>query len=839
MSICKQHTTKLSLKINSQLNKILILPSPSCFCSSQAMWSVVTATLWAVAVLVGLIQGTSSSIIIMDLSSKNLSSVPSDLPPTVEYLDLSCNHIRQLGRGDFQNTPSLRFLNMSWNSLGEIDPETFNGAPLLEDLDMSHNRLRNLLDQRYLFHTQNLRVINLAFNSFRTMTLGKEFGSLVKLEKLVLGATNISVGDFENIAEVKLQILTLCLKYETVYEEASLNGVQARRLQIAVTQKQKMDLGLFSDALLLFDEVELIGLTGDYEYIAELVRKKAEIHTSHLYLTNIIIKWNELTRYLIVTLNSSLAELTISDVAIVEPPKRETDVCKTSNVKSFVARRAVVMSFLFSQEAIYNFFINMPVENVAILETSIIHMTCPKSQSIIRHLDFSDCSMTDTIFSRVEGQQTLECEYLTNVNTLILRGNNLKSLQVLSKRMKYMHSLQHLDLSLNSLTYASQVECVWPPNVTHVNLSFNGLSDSVFKCLPNKTKTLDLHNNQVSVVPVSLLKLDNLLALNLSANRMRDLPVCDGFPSLQLLLLRANSLHAPSVNNLERCPQLKILDASFNPFTCTCALRSFRSLAIKSKQENGRTEMQLLHWPQDYHCSYPEAFRNYTLRDFWIPEVSCNVGLLAATILGPAVAVIIAVVTLCHRLDVPWYMGMIWQWTRAKHRARTQQVRPEDLEGVEFHAFVSYSQHDAEWVQNSLLPNLEGPAGGLLICHHERNFVPGKTIVENIIRCVEKSRRCVFVLSAHFVKSEWCHYELYFATHQRLVRGSDNVVLVLLEAVPQYLIPSKYYQLKAMMGRHTYLEWPQDRAKHRLFWANLRAALQGDLPNAPVGEIEQ
>ncbi len=82
----------------------------------------------------------------------------------------------------------------------------------------------------------------------------------------------------------------------------------------------------------------------------------------------------------------------------------------------------------------------------------------------------------------------------------------------------------------------------------------------------------------------------------------------------------------------------------------------------------------------------------------------------------------------------------------------------------------------------------------------------------------------MFVLSAHFVKSEWCHYELYFASHQRLAHGSDSIVLVLLEPLPQYLIPSKYYQLKSMMGRHTYLEWPQDRAKHRLFWANLRAA---------------
>lgn len=214
-------------------------------------------------------------------------------------------------------------------------------------------------------------------------------------------------------------------------------------------------------------------------------------------------------------------------------------------------------------------------------------------------------------------------------------------------------------------------------------------------------------------------------------------------------------------------------------------------------------------------------------------------GLLAAAILCPAVALIVGVVILCHRLDAPWYLGMIWQWAKAKHRARTQLVRPEDLERVVFHAFVSYSQNDAEWVKCQLLPNLEGSGGGLHICRHERDFVPGKTIVENIICCIERSRRCVFILSAHFVRSEWCHYELYFASHQHLASGSQNVILVLLEPLPQYLVPSKYNQLKAMMNRHTYLEWPQDRAKHRLFWANLRAALQADLPNAPIRDMEE
>ncbi|XP_023251851.1 toll-like receptor 1 [Seriola lalandi dorsalis] len=796
------------------------------------------AALWLAAMIVGLQQIASSPDVVVNLSSKNLSSVPRDLPQTVTNLDLSCNRIQQLHKGDFQNTTLLKSLNVSWNILEEIDPATFLNTPLLEELDLSHNRLKNLSGQQYLLHTGNLRMLNLSCNTFPSMTLGSAFSTLVKLQRLALGAKNISVGDFKNIAGMKLCTLTLCVGDELAYEAGSLKDVQAERLQITFTSNQIVGRDVVEDALSLFVQVELMNLSGGFRELTQQLRQRAGIHTTHLYLTNISIKWKDLTDCVNVILQTSITHLAASDVTLYNLPYIDTPVIQTSQMKSFSARMVVVTAFFFSQEAVYNFFINLPVETVSITEIPIIHMTCPKSQSPILELDFSYCSLSDSIFSRVEHQEILECENLGNVRKLILINNNLKSLQLLSKRVQYMKSLQHLALSLNSLVYESPEECVWPPNITNMTLASNGLTESVFKCLPKGIETLDLENNQVSVVPSSVLKMENLLSLNLNSNRLRDLPVCDGFPMLSELMLKSNSLHAPSVNKLESCPKLKTLDVSSNPFTCTCSLRSFIRLATKSKQKTGNTGLELVSWPLNYYCIYPEDVRDSTLNSIWLPEVSCDVGILAATILCPAVIMIVVVLTVCHRLDIPWYMGMIWQWVRAKHRARMQQVRPEDLVGVEFHAFVSYSQHDADWVHNSLLPNLEGPAGGLQISHHEKNFVPGKTIIENIIGCVEKSRRSVFVLSAHFVKSEWCHYELYFASHHRLARGSDSIVLVLLEPLPQYTIPSKYYQLKSMMGRHTYLEWPQDRAKHRLFWANLRAALQANLPNAPVTEIQ-
>ncbi|XP_034546846.1 toll-like receptor 1 [Notolabrus celidotus] len=798
----------------------------------------VAAALCAAAILVGLKLGGSFPHIFVDRSSQNLSSVPKDLPYTAEFLDLSSNHIKQLHHGDFEHTSLLKYLNMSWNSLENIDLETFLDTPHLEELDLSHNRLQNLSCQRYLLHTENLLVLNLTSNQFLTMTLGSEFSSLVHLERLALGAKNIRTNDFKSITAVKLHTLSLSLEDKLSYEAGSLRYVDAQMLQITFAGHTTIDRGLLADALSFFGELELINLSKGYDIIRSELGNRSKILTSRLHFTKISITWTEFTEAANIIFNTSISYFTFCDATMSDLPNKDTDVAKTSQMKSFTARRIEVTSFFFSQEAVYNFFVNMPVESLAITETPIIHITCPQSKSNLLHLDGSFCALSDSIFSRVEGQETIECENLEKVSELILPGNNLKSLGLISKRLRHMTSLKDLDLSLNSLLYDGLEKCVWPPNITGLNLSSNGLTDSVFKCLPTGTESLDLQNNQISVVPLSIMNLSKLLYLNLNLNRLRDLPECNGFPNLNMLLLRFNSLHAPSVNKLESCPKLRYLDVSHNPFTCTCALRSFISLGINSEQKKSHSGIELLGWPVHYLCTYPEVDRNSTLKQISFPAVSCSVSLLVATIVCPSVALIIGVMTLCHRLDVPWYIGMIWQWTRAKHRARRRQVRPEDLVGVEFHAFVSYSQHDANWVHNSLLPNLEGPAGGLRICHHEKHFVPGKAITENIITCVEKSRRSVFVLSAHFVKSEWCHYELYFASHQRLTQGLDSVVLVLLEPLPQYLIPSKYNQLKSMMGRHTYLEWPQDRAKHRLFWANLRVALQADLPDAPVRELE-
>nr|XP_031540736.1 toll-like receptor 1 [Vicugna pacos] len=137
------------------------------------------------------------------------------------------------------------------------------------------------------------------------------------------------------------------------------------------------------------------------------------------------------------------------------------------------------------------------------------------------------------------------------------------------------------------------------------------------------------------------------------------------------------------------------------------------------------------------------------------------------------------------------------------------------------------NEGNCSWTRSLLSLNMSSnlEKEDIKICLHERNFVPGKSIMENIINCIEKSYKSIFVLSPNFVQSEWCHYELYFAHHNLFHEGSNNLILILLDPIPQYSIPSSYHKLRALMAQRTYLEWPKEKSKHGLFWANLRASI--------------
>ncbi|KAM4706594.1 LOW QUALITY PROTEIN: toll-like receptor 6 [Discoglossus pictus] len=406
--------------------------------------------------------------------------------------------------------------------------------------------------------------------------------------------------------------------------------------------------------------------------------------------------------------------------------------------------------------------------------------------------------------------------------------NKYDRLSEVSLMTTYMLSLKHLDISHNILRYGEEESCNWSRNISWLNLASNSLTESVFQCLPVNIKTLILENNLISRIPKELNYMGYLEELNLASNHLTHLPDCTYFSSLKVLNAENNRILYPSPEFIQSCQGLKQIRVGHNSFQCSCEIRYFISVERKSPGK-------LVGWPDSYVCGTPKYIKGTKLKHFYLPEIQCNVLLLIPVIVVPTVVIFLIMLGLCLYFDVPWYLRMIWQWTRTKHRNissyKKRQLYQKDLL---FHAFLSYSQHDYYWVKNIFLPNVEKDNRFIRICHHEKNFVPGKSIIENIVSCIEKSHKCIFILSHHFIQSEWCHYELYFAQHKLYSENSNNLILILLEPIPQYLIPTKYYKLKNLMAQRTYLEWPKEESKCGLFWANLRLAININLTDCQM-----
>ncbi|KAF1501621.1 Toll-like receptor 1, partial [Eudyptula minor] len=537
----------------------------------------------------------------------------------------------------------------------------------------------------------------------------------------------------------------------------------------------------------------------------------------NLTLTNMSVDWNALIEVFQTVWHSSIEYFNINSLTQLSYIKSyDFDYSRTS-MKALTIKKVLITDLYFSQDDLYKIFADMNIAALTIAESEMIHMLCPASNSPFKYLNFLKNDLTDLLFQN--------CDKLVQLETLILQKNKFESLSKVSFMTSRMKLLQYLDMSNNLLSHdAADVQCRWAESLTELDLSSNQLTDSVFECLPVNIKKLNLQNNQITSVAKGMAELKSLEELNLASNRLADLLGCSGFMSLEFLNVEMNLILTPSADFFQSCLRVKELQAGHNPFKCSCELQDF----IRLERQSG---VKLSDWPAAYVCEYPEDLRGTQLKDFHLTELACNTTLLLVTALLLTLVLVAVVAFLCIYLDVPWYVQMTWQWTQTKRRA--WHNHPEEQETVlQFHAFISYSERDSLWVKNELIPNLEKGEGCVQLCQHERNFIPGKSIVENIINCIEKSYKSIFVLSPNFVQSEWCHYELYFAHHKLFSENSNSLILILLEPIPPHIVPARYHKLKALMAKRTYLEWPKERSKRALFWANLRAAISINLPMA-------
>ncbi|XP_059844612.1 toll-like receptor 1 [Hypanus sabinus] len=753
---------------------------------------------------------------VIDISSSALTTVPSNLLNQAEVLDLSQNSITEIHNQDFASLHWLRNLNLSSNRINNVANASFRSNQNLGCLDLSKNELSSI-ECQFLYNVTSLKYLDISYNRFHCLALGKAFRLLKNLEYLGLGSRetiNLQKNDLKEISEKQFQEVSIGLKYLSEYVPGTLLVLRTTKLHIILPSAGTSDLleKLLRDAFMSSDTLKLSNIDcfqTCINYIKGFQTVEKLSRVSSLSVEDFTISWQDLMSITELIWETQVKHLSLLSVTLnyIEDPEFQYS---DKVLETLIIRRLRIATLYFNQQIIYDFFAKIKVKSLAISNSNVIFLTCPEQGNLYQFMDFTDNSITSDFF--LQG-----CDSLIFLETLILQQNKLFQFYKLSTMTQDMKSLKYMDVSQNQLNLNEKGKCLWTNSLKKLNLSSNSLTDLVFTCLPSNLEVLDMEKNNIYTVPKEIHNLEMLRELYLGSNKLVRLPECGNFRNLEMLYVEENLYQEPSTNFLQTCQRLTRLNAASNPYACTCHLRDFSRM-----KEN--TQIELVGWPESYQCTYPVNLRGTLLKDFQISEMMCNTALLLVIILGSMFVLAVVMALTCHFLDLPWYLRMICQWTRMKRRTMKTDSR-QLSEHLIYHAFVSYSHNDSAWVKEQLLPNLEERENPFRICLHERHFIPGKGIIENIINCIEKSYKSIFVLSPNFVQSEWCHYELYFAQHQVVSEQSDNLILIILEPIAQYMIPPKYYKLKSLMAKKTYLEWPKDKSKQRLFWANLQAAI--------------
>ena len=372
-----------------------------------------------------------------------------------------------------------------------------------------------------------------------------------------------------------------------------------------------------------------------------------------------------------------------------------------------------------------------------IFETLPQPFYCYHTISTIEHVDISNCEIqcvTNDFFTKC--QWSLKFFNGSHNKLGLLQGgcNKNPSPKDFSILFEPLTNLVTLDISYNSFSFLYEDFLQTHKNLRELRISHNDLTS----WRSNMTKWIHLELLELSYNSLTTLSLETRLTLT---------------------QLEGNPKH--------RTKEHISLNLIGNPLKCNCK-------NIPFLQWLARTDLILLDI-EDYTCYFnggPELKMSIGISSILSrleSECSSKVWLIVSSGGLVLYLMVVTITITCYR----------WRHY-IKYLILRMRIRPERLQALigregqyDFDAFISCTREGAKWLKKYFLPKLENNDTGFKFCIAQRDFVVGKTIIDNIMDSINRSRKTILLVDETFIRSKWCQEELLLSHHVS-VRKSGN-----------------------------------------------------------------
>ena len=282
------------------------------------------------------------------------------------------------------------------------------------------------------------------------------------------------------------------------------------------------------------------------------------------------------------------------------------------------------------------------------------------------------------------------------------------------------------------------------------DLSYNSIDqllNDTFDTLIN-LKKLFLSNNKLSIWEPNLTNSVQLEYLDLSYNNFQTLPL-----DTRLML---NELDK---NHFQKTFKHFSLNLLGNKLACFCENIQFLKWMTRTEINFIDMEQYMCEFSHKKHVKLSHNLNNIIAE--LESECSSNIWFICC------IAALTLHFTLVTMVTVLYRYRHFLKYLILKMRLRRERL--DAVLGINneyiYDAFVSCTREGAKWAKRYLLPKLENQDTGLKFCVAQRDFLVGKTIIDNIMDTISKSRKTILLVDETFMESEWCQEELLLSHH--------------------------------------------------------------------------